>query len=648
MAILLVVGAHAGVPWLSGGFVGVDVFFVLSGFLITGLLLDEVSTTGRIAFDAFYLRRFRRLMPALVLMIVATSLVALLILSPGEQLQQASTAATAVMWVSNIHFALAQMDYFSQGTDANLFLHTWSLGVEEQFYLVWPLLLLLALGKGQGLARIGRLRWVMLGVALVSLTASVWLTPRLPQFAFYMMPARGWEFAAGALVWLGFRGKLSGMSGKPAGALGLHVAGLLGLGAIMVPAVMYSGHESYPSWRACFPALGAAAVVWAGSHGVPTGVSRWLSVRPLQWLGRISYAWYLWHWPMLLLAYALTGSRAPLVSAVAVLVSLSLATASYRFVEYPVRHQAWWLDRRRMAWMGCAAVIVLVNVLTARWFDTAATRPDSTNTQRYARARSDAPAIYAMGCDDWYRSSELRVCTFGPSDAAHTAVLMGDSVAGQWFPAVSHVFVDAGWRLLVLTKSACPMVDEPFFYARIGREYTECSAWRQRALARVVALHPDVVLLSTVATNDFSRTQWVDGTSRVLQAIDGSVGRIAILRGTPRLPFDGPDCLSSHAGRPKWLASWQVCEAPAADAHDTVVFQWLQQAGARFANVRTIDMNDLVCPQGMCVAERQGTIVYRDAQHLTASFAASLAPELGRRIGMPSAGGAGAVAGGRN
>jgi len=178
------------------------------------------------------------------------------------------------------------------------------------------------------------------------------------------------------------------------------------------------------------------------------------------------------------------------------------------------------------------------------------------------------------------------------------------------------------------------MVDESFVLPRIGRPYNECDAWRRQALTEVAALHPDFVLLSTVATNGFSQAQWTGGTSRVLGRIAPSTGRVVILRGTPRLAFDGPECLSAHAGRPKWLGVAHSCQSPRADAHDDLVLQWLQQGSSPYANVRIVDMNDLVCPHGTCAAQMGGVIVFRDSQHVTASFIASLAPDLGRRIGV--------------
>src|SRR5690348_7240882 len=207
VAILLVVAGHARVMWLRGGFVGVDVFFVLSGYLITALLVQDIHVNGGIRFARFYARRFRRLLPALALMLVCVSVLAALLLAPGDQATQATAAASAAVWLSYLHFAFSTLDYFGPTAAHNLFLHTWSLGVEEQFYLVWPAVLALLMGTWQlhkTRLNIGRLKLAMIAIALASLTACVAWTYLSPQLAFYMMPARAWQFALGALTLLYF------------------------------------------------------------------------------------------------------------------------------------------------------------------------------------------------------------------------------------------------------------------------------------------------------------------------------------------------------------------------------------------------------------------------------------------------------------
>ncbi len=482
----------------------------------------------------------------------------------------------------------------------------------------------------------------MFVVAMASFAACAWLSYKAPQLAFYMMPLRAWQFAAGALVWLYFKvpGATRGTSWRERHAGALRAIGWLGLALIALAGVLFSADIPYPGGYALLPTLGAVAVVAAGSVAAqPVGVARLLSWRPLQWIGGISYSWYLWHWPILLLGHAITGSDAPLYRFAWVLLSLTLAWLSCRLIESPIRNRRQWLARPRMAVFGALALMLLANSLCVGWNNRAVERMRLPAMQRYAMAHGDAPAIYGMGCDDWYHSDRVRICAFGPADAAHTAVLMGDSHAGQWFPAVAKAFDRPGWRLLVLTKSSCPMVDEPFFYERIGKEYTVCASWRAQALAQVARLKPDVVLLGTVGGGGykFSKAQWIDGTTRVLDVLGSVTGHVYLLRDTPHLPFDGPDCLAEHEGRPAWFGLQHACRAPADDPHADQVYRWLGEAANRFANASMLDLNAHVCPDGVCSAELNGLVVFRDNQHLTGSFAASLGSALAGKLAIGAA-----------
>jgi len=638
VAIFLVVAAHANVPWLAGGFVGVDVFFVLSGYLITGLLLQEIVKTGRLQFVNFYARRLRRLLPALLFMLLCTCLFAAVALAPGEQGSQAVAAATASVWFSNIHFAFVKLDYFSPGAANNLFLHTWSLGVEEQFYLVWPALMLLAFGAWHGKGgHVQRLKVAMFAIAAISLVCCITLTRITPQMAFYMMPLRAWQFAAGAMVWLYFNSPRSSdidTSTQRKTAIIARCTGWLGFGLIIATAVWFDANMAYPGWRSLLPTLGAAANIAAGVREPNKGIPWALSWRPLQVVGRVSYSWYLWHWPVLLLGGALITTNTPAYRAGLVALSFLLAIGSYRWVESPIRHQSRWVARPAVTVLAAITLMMTANILCIVWYNATSAWANSPAQQRYVQAHVDAPIIYSMPCDDWYHSDEVRFCAFGPNDARHTAVLMGDSIGAQWFPAVAEVFNRPGWRLLVLTKSSCPMVDEPIFYPRIGRDYVECSTWRRNASQQVAALWPDIVILGSVQTTNFDRTQWVEGTTRLLKVISGHAGHVYILRGTPHLPFDGPSCLSSKSWLP-WLRLRQnTCQATAFSKSDNDVYQWLQEASSRFGNVSMLDMNEAICPAGQCYAERNGKVVFRDSQHMTATFAKSLGKEFSQRLNL--------------
>ncbi|MET0329897.1 MAG: acyltransferase family protein [Dyella sp.] len=634
LAVLLVVGAHARVPGLAGGFVGVDLFFVLSGYLITGLLRQELAAHGRLAFAAFYARRFQRLLPGLLAMLLLSSLAAVVLLPPSQQEAQASAAASAALWLSNLHFAFGQLDYFGADAASNLFLHTWSLGVEEQFYLLWPLLLaLLWRYAGQSDAR---LTWAIGWLGALSLLACLWLTPSQPRWAFYLMPLRAWQFALGALAWLQFGQapaiELSTIARRRMGLLG--AAGLL---AVLIAALAYRPSMAYPGWRALLPSVGALALIVAGARAPGIGVARWLSARPLTGLGRLSYAWYLWHWPVLLLGAALWPTDGLAQRLALAALALGVAYICWRWLEMPIRARAT-LRRRPGRLIGASLLAMgLLNLASIGWFNALFDWAHRPQQQAYLAARADLPMIYAHGCDDWYHSTTVRVCAFGPADAPHTAVLLGDSVAAQWFPALATVFQRPGWRLLVMTKSSCPMVDAPLFYARIGRLYSECAQWRAEALRQLATLKPELLVLGSAATYAFDPAQWRDGSARVLATLSPAVGHIYLLRGTPRIPLDGPSCLAARAWLGGALFSADRCQGPATDAHDVQVYAWLTQASAHFGNVTALDLNALVCPRGRCQAERQGHVVFRDGQHLTASFVRTLGPAVGQRLGLPAA-----------
>ncbi|MGH8213187.1 MAG: acyltransferase family protein, partial [Rhodanobacteraceae bacterium] len=363
VAILLVVAAHAKVKWLAGGFVGVDVFYVLSGYLITGLLVQEIRTTRTIRFADFYVRRLRRLLPAMLLMIAVTCVLGRLLLAPGEQPAQAAAAAAATLWLSNFHFAFGQMNYFAPGSESNLFLHTWSLGVEEQFYLVWPMLLVLAMGAWEGVKRepnTRRLGWIMLLTAALSFALSLYWTWARPQLAFYMMPSRAWQFALGALVFLRFGAPAFQPEIRIARRQNiLRMAGWSGLCMIVAAGVLLDDRVPYPGFWAILPSAGAALVLAAGGCGAIGGVDRFLSLKPMQAIGRVSYAWYLWHWPALLLGAAVLDFSNLRVRLAMVLASLAIAALSYRFFETPIRQQRNLVARPRMAVFVSVALMVL-------------------------------------------------------------------------------------------------------------------------------------------------------------------------------------------------------------------------------------------------------------------------------------------------
>lgn len=625
VAILLVVAAHANLGGFKGGFIGVDVFFVLSGYLITGLLTTELNATGSIGFAGFYARRFRRLLPALLLVLAVTPALGLVLTPISQHPMQADGARSAALFVSNIYFAFADLDYFSPGSETNLFLHTWSLGVEEQFYLVWPLLLLLATKMGRGPAT-RRLKLTMAGVFVTSLATCLLVAETRTNLAFYLMPMRAWEFSIGALVFLYLGLGKERPPGWPrtSGA----IAGLAGLLAIISAGVWIDPKAVYPNAWALLPALGTAALLAGCAVGGRNPARGALSLAPLRYLGRVSYSWYLWHWPVLLLGAMFVSVFNPWNRVALAVASLAVASISHALVEKPLRHAKWSLPYpARTIAIGLAGMLLVAAAGSAWRYGLGG----SSTGAGYLRYRFDAPVLYGMGCDSHFYSTKLDVCRFPDSGPAeHTAVLVGDSVAAQWFPALEQVFHRPGWQLVVLTKSACPMVDEEYFYDRIGRLYRECSTWREHAVAWIRQHHPDVVVTSSTDTYGFSEQQWERGSARTLGSFDAAAGRIYVIRPTPRLSFDGPSCLASEASS----SAQGRCSSPARLPRNAEVFDWIGHGTQALSNVVLLDLNDLVCPHGTCRAMLDGQVVFRDDHHMTASFSRSLAGQVTERMGQ--------------
>lgn len=615
LAILLVVAAHARIPGVEGGFVGVDVFFVLSGFLITGLLVHEVRSTGQVDLPAFYARRLRRLLPGLAAMLVTTAVAAALLLAPLEQQHQVMSLGAAALWLSNFHFALSDVDYFGVAAESNLVLHTWSLGVEEQFYLLWPAWLMFLLPSGAwqgGQLTFHRLKSGLIATLLASLALSVVLTYTAPRLAFYMMPARIWQFAAGALVFL-YAGSRPSLNTRARQA-----AGLAGLVLIVGAALLIDKQAPYPGVWAIAPTVGTTLVLACNAGPSDAGVGRVLSWVVMQQLGRVSYAWYLWHWPVLVLGATLVPAESLMTRVALAGLALGIAVVSYRLVEAPARRSRWWGSRTGATIFFASASMLGLCVLVSAWANRLLEWAHSPEQDQFTAIRSDLPDIYALGCDDAFDSTELKPCVVGPGDARNTALILGDSVAVQWFPAIAPAFEDPGWRLVVLTKSACPMVDEPVFYARIGRRYTECEVWRAKAIRWVARTRPQVLLIGSANGYPLEDSQWREGSQRVLADVSAAAGQVFVIRGTPSLPFDGPGCLFRESWRARFISLPTNCVAQRSDAPR--VFDQLKRAAAGYRNVHLLDFNEMICPGGQCKAVQENSIVFRDSQHVTASF----------------------------
>lgn len=612
VAVLLVVLFHAGVPWLPGGFIGVDIFFVISGYLITRILKDETDRTGSLDLLNFYARRARRLLPAAALVTLVTLAVNSRILSPMETIRLTKPAAATALYASNVWFILQGGDYFGGDLNSNPFLHTWSLAVEEQFFLIWPLLVWLAV------------RWfrrpaVVFGVvSAASLLACVWMTGYRPLWAFYGTPFRIWEFAAGALTCL--------MPVRETSAAGkwTQTLGWAGVALAIVPALAFTSGTPFPGMAALIPVIGTMAILLSGKS-----VS-FLSWRPFTGLGKISYSFYLWHWPMLTAAAVLRPEIDTVTRLLVVAAAIPLAAASMMLVEKPVRYSPW-LARRSMISMGLAAAtagFVLLAVGAARWQSgSAAESPSQKSIIAAGRERTRlANGCFANGGND-----QVAECTFGPATASRTLVLFGDSHAEQLFPALEPLAASGSWKVVTMVRASCPTASVDVYNSHLKKIDGPCSRWRGKALDRIQTIRSELVVIANEAGYaPASPLEWGQGTRTTLARLISGGTRVLVVRDTPHPNLDVPVCLSRAAMR--GLRPESECIVQRKLALDESIWNAEQAAGEGLAGVSFADFTDLFCDATFCPTIRNGTPVYRDTDHISAAFAARLAGPLLARL----------------
>jgi peptidoglycan/LPS O-acetylase OafA/YrhL len=632
IAVLLVVGCHCGISWCAGGFVGVDVFFAISGYLITGLLVREYLETSRIDFGGFFARRARRLLPACLVVLASTILAATLLLSPQELDATARAALASSLYVSNMFFDHASSDYFAAAVERSPLLHTWSLGVEEQFYLVWPGLILFACRSRRARSVV----WILGALAVSSFACGVLATRSAPMFAFYELPARAWEFAAGGLLALP-----TAVAPSARTRIWAVVGGAVGAAMILGTVLWVKGGGAFPGWIAMIPVAGTLLTLFAGVVAPQRGVSAVLGTAPLQFLGARSYSWYLWHWPFVVFAEVLLPAVTVVQRIEAALAALLMAAMTYRWIEQPIRTSSY-LARRPNLSLSAAAGAALLTVGAAAALASFGER-EMTLDAKY-KVTQAATVDYGFAGQECYtdgrsaKAVEAKVCEFGDPQASRTLVLFGDSHAMQWINAMRKAADEEGWRLVTLVKPGCAASDiNPH---NLAGPSDSCKLWRAKAIEKILDLAPYAVVMASYngATVQGDRLapglMPVDevrtGTRSTLLKLRAAGRRVVVLRDSPLPPFNVPACISRSIGRAHSTAD--PCEFDAMKALNASAFEAERAAGEGLTDVYYLDMDDLICPAASCPAVQDGRIVYRDENHLAGSYAESLAGVVAARL----------------
>ncbi len=685
VAVVLVLLYHAKVLEMTGGYIGVDVFFVLSGFLITSLLLRELATTGTVSLPGFWARRARRLLPASGLVVLATLIAGRLMLDGLSQGDLARDAIAACAVVANFRFFDVGTDYLAQGLAISPLLHFWSLAVEEQYYLVWPGLMLL-LVKYARLARrsliaVFGLMWI------ASLALCVQTTHDEPMWAFFMLPARAWELLSGALIAV-VGGSLWKRGDRLRAALGC-----IGLGVIIGSALAYDDATKFPGVAALVPVIATVAVINAGT--VAGGPAVLLCTRPMQWIGMRSYAIYLWHFPVLLLAQAKYGPLSAPTRVGLLLGAIGLAALSFKLIENPVRFAPKLVaSPSRSLMMGASVVLtgivvaslVLHNpprlstdevaavptLATVAPSSTAAptsvpsssTLPPPTTMPRptvadashdnppelapliaanlalleeavttkkvpanmnpsLGQSSDDLPQVYADKCILEVGEPEPKQCVYGDPAGTVTIVLFGDSHAAQWMPAINKVAIANEWRLIVHTKKACPSAEIPTIK---DPDHTDCAVWRASVIASMESLHPDLVVMSGY------RYQAAPGTEgRTPDQVwrDGTDLTVSKLK-----PFAEHVLLLGDSSTPKLLVPYCLainltnvpnCLASREEAIRPTRLGVEREVATKY-DIDFIPTSDWTCTDTLCPVIVGNVLMYRDDSHLTATAAEFLSP----------------------
>jgi peptidoglycan/LPS O-acetylase OafA/YrhL len=633
-AVSVVVVNHLGLPIAPAGFVGVDIFFVISGYLITRMLVAEGIATGKIDLIRFYARRVRRLLPAAALMLIVSLIGSAVIFSPDELAFAARGARSAALYLSNVFFALNAGDYFAAPTKENPFLHTWSLAVEEQFYAVWPMLILIGLALRRSRA------WICILLAALTIASfgvSVKTSPGSVNFAYYLLPARAWEFGLGGLTALipSSRAMLSPVGGN--------VIGLIGILGLIASVWIIPSSADYPGWIALFPVAATILCLHVGAQAHKSMTSSALGLAPLQWLGRLSYSWYLWHWPLLVLSDAALPGIGTFGHIVVALASLGVAAISFYGVENPIRFNAQ-LSRRPFSTLAVGLALTILSAgAAATALSMARTWSANPAMVEVTRVLNDVPEVITEDCVSLSRSRAAKQCVYGNDESTVTIVIFGDSHAIVLSGPIREISAKNGWKLVTFLKAGCPATDVNVARRGWGSDFpASCNEWRRNATNRILQIAPSLTLLIDATEyvdqpgtglkswTDLTVSQWASGARRTTEALVRAGLQVAIVRDNPRFAVNVPACVG-RSYQHNWFDAAN-CIISRDKALDPKLWPAIVSAVRNLPNVSLIDFTDELCPGISCPVLDHGRLMYMDSNHLSDSYALSLSADLERRL----------------
>jgi peptidoglycan/LPS O-acetylase OafA/YrhL len=598
IAATLVVLFHAKLA--PGGFIGVDIFYVISGYLITGLIVKEINLNTTFDYRTFFLRRAKRLLPASISVLILTAVAAWFFLPQTVRSSLGKDILAASVYVSNYLFAWWQNDYQNLDATPSPVIHYWSLAVEEQFYLVWPLIIF-------SLWKIGRQRLVFRGVLVITISSflfSLYLTEAAPIWAFYSLPTRAWELGVGALILFIPERIIEKRS------ISRSLLVWLSTITLFYGVIRFSDNTPFPGTAALYPVL-ATALLIAFIRSWPPIHNDFSKFKFVQWLGEISYPFYLWHWPILVIPSTRFGRPLALWERLLLIALTALAAdLTHRFIEKPFSKKV--LTNRQTARFALAAtlsgVVVAGAILLSAKDEISLPNGGSISLAQVMLK----PKIYEDECHANYGDKVSPECLYGDTNSKRNIVLYGDSHAAQWFPALEKIAAEEGFALTSLTKSACPAVEVNRIESGAFKN-SDCNAWRQYAIDRINKLKPDAVIMSSFQHFEYPKsfssrdTWWFEGQRSLYRNLVNSSPKLIYISDTPKPVRDIPSCLTT--------AKSDECDGSVrSDPRVTGGFI-------------TLDPTPWLCAAN-CRAIVDNIVAYRDASHISTPMSIALSDNL--------------------
>jgi peptidoglycan/LPS O-acetylase OafA/YrhL len=616
----MVVVFHLWPNRLTGGFAGVDVFFVISGFLISSSLFAELADRGSIRLVAFWARRIRRLLPAALLVIAVTAITALFVVPAFTRQGFFGEAIASTFYFENWQLAASSTNYFAG--EPSPFQHFWSLAVEEQFYLIWPVSLTLLAAAFKRKINAALKVTVVLAV-LLSFAYSLFLSYDQVNLAYFNTLGRAWEFGLGAAIALAGHHFRFTDSGK---AL-LSVCGVVAIGA---SALLLNESIAFPGWVALIPALGTAAVIFAGLQPLPIWLSRLYAFKPIAFTGEISYSLYLWHWPLIILLPWATGYQPRAFELITLLAaSYLLAYLSKRFIEDRFRTMPALISHKpRLTYVlaAAASAVILVFSLVGAGITTIQIASGQSEVQTLDRAKNDT-ADPDHKCMTDAEAIEVKICKYGRIGADYRVLLVGDSHAAMHLGAWKRLAENGAFELNLVYKASCSFSLEDRSDSPRGKT---CKQWNQNLQKRLAADKPyDLVLTSyytAVRATEIegqSEAAKVAGFKAAWAPLQARGSTVAAIRDGVNMDKQMRDCWDS--------AVYDASKCSMAEKN-AFITDLAQKAASSPPGALTIDFSDLYCQNGKCPAMINGVYALRDNSHISLAFSLGMARDWVQRL----------------